>query len=312
MAILNFEPVYQHRIWGGQDLKTSFGRNIPPEPIGESWEICDREDVQTLEKDSGKSLHDLWTGPDKNAIFGTAAPDTERFPLLIKILDAREKLSLQVHPPAELAADFNGEPKTECWYFLETEEDACIYVGLKRGVDRQAFEAALKQGKVAECFHVLPTRPGELMFLPSGRVHAIGGGNIILEIQQNSDTTFRVYDWDRVDAKTGKPRDLHVEQSLACIDFDDVEPVFSQPHGDKMLRCPYFALDRMSVFSGEHKEIRIRPERFLYGFTSAGSVTIGEKTLERGTSFFLTADSGQVILETKDEFAEIITATWPQ
>lgn len=311
MAILTFKPVYQERIWGGQHLNTSFGRTIPEEPIGESWEICDRPEVQTEDADSGASLHELWTGPEKDRIFGTAAPKTERFPLLIKILDAQEKLSLQVHPPADLAPKFNGEPKTECWYFLETDDDAKIYVGLKKGIDRAAFSKAVEDGTVAECFHVLETKPGELMFLPSGRVHAIGGGNIILEIQQNSDTTFRVYDWDRVDAKTGKSRELHVQQSLECIDFDDVEPTFAQPHGTRLLRCAYFDLDRLPFYEEEHQELSVSPERFIYGFVSAGGVRIDGRKLERGTSFFLTADSGQVVIESEGDYSELITATWP-
>lgn len=312
MSLLRFNPVYQERIWGGQHLKTSFGRSIPESAIGESWEICDRPEVQTEEADSGASLHELWTGPEKDRIFGTAAPDTERFPLLIKILDAQEKLSLQVHPPADLAPKFNGEPKTECWYFLETEDDAKIYVGLKKGIDRKAFEKAVGDGTVADCFHVLDTKPGELMFLPSGRVHAIGGGNIILEIQQNSDTTFRVYDWDRLDAKTGQSRVLHVDQSLECIDFKDVEPTFAQPHGTRLLRCPYFDLDRLPFYDEEHQEVTVDPKRFLYGFVSAGTLKIDGETLDRGSSFFLTADSGQVVIEAEGDYSELITATWPK
>lgn len=312
MAVLTFKPEYQERIWGGDHLKTSFGRNIPTPPIGESWEICDRAEVQTVETESGKTLHELWSGPDKDNIFGTTAPETERFPLLIKILDAQEKLSLQVHPPAERAEKFDGEPKTECWYFLETGDDAEIFVGLKKGVTRDSFEQALAEGTVADCFHVLKTKPGELMFLPSGRVHAIGGGNIILEIQQNSDTTFRVYDWDRVDSKTGEPRQLHVEPSLECIDFSDVEPAFAQPHGTRLLRCSYFDLERLSIYEDEHQEVTVGPERFLYGFVSSGKWIIEGRELDRGTSFFLTADSGQVVMEGQGEYSELVTATWPK
>ncbi len=314
MALLTFKPIYQERIWGGQNLKSSFGRNIPESAIGESWEVCDRPEAQTKVVEVDQDLHDLWTGTDKDKIFGTAAPKSERFPLLIKILDAQDKLSLQVHPPAKLAPKFDGEPKTECWYFLETGDEAKIYVGLKKGVDRQAFEKAVaaEDGSVADCFHVLEPKPGELMFLPSGRVHAIGAANLILEIQQNSDTTFRVYDWDRVDAKSGKPRDLHVQESLECIDFDDVEPVFAQPHGTKLLRCAYFDLDRLPFFEEEHQELSIKPDRCLYGFVSAGSLKIGDKTLKRGTSFLLTADTGQCVIESLEEYSELITATWPE
>ncbi|MEM6820507.1 MAG: type I phosphomannose isomerase catalytic subunit [Verrucomicrobiota bacterium] len=311
MDILTFESIYQERIWGGQNLKTVLSRDIPSDPIGESWEVCDRPEAQTRVKETGTTLHELWTGPDKAEVFGTDAPKTERFPLLIKILDAKEKLSLQVHPPADLAPKFDGEPKTECWYFLETTDEAAIYVGLKKGVDRKAFETAVEEKTVADCFHKLPTKQGEFMFLPSGRVHAIGSGNLILEVQQNSDTTFRVYDWDRVDAKTGKPRDLHVQESLECIDFDDIEPIFAQPHGNRLLRCAYFDMDRIPFYEKEHQEIEVKPTGLVYGFVSYGTLQIGEKQLPRGTSFFLPASSGRHVIESSEEYSELITATWP-
>ncbi|MGF1678681.1 MAG: type I phosphomannose isomerase catalytic subunit [Candidatus Methylacidiphilales bacterium] len=311
MALLTFDPVYQERMWGGQNLRTLFHRDIPSAPIGESWELCDRPEAQTRCIEQGSTLGELWSSPQRATLFGTRAPDSLHFPLLIKILDAQDKLSLQVHPPAHLAASFNGEPKTECWYFLETSEDALIYVGLKRGTTRHSFERALSEKKVTDCFHTLNTKPGELMFLPSGRVHAIGAGNLILEIQQNSDTTFRVYDWDRVDAKTGKPRDLHVEPSLACIDFSDIEPIFAQPHGSALLRCPLFHLDRLSFFEKEELEIQVKKERGIYGFVSGGELEIEGRRLPRGSSFWLTADSGACRIQSHEIYSELITATWP-
>ena len=145
------------------------------------------------------------------------------FRLLIKILDARDKLSLQVHPPAGQAAELGGEPKTEMWYIAEAAPGAELYVGLKRGVTRAEFEQKIKAGTVAECFHRVACEPGDAMFLPSGRVHALGAGLVIFEIQQNSDTTYRVFDWNRL-GLDGKPRELHIPQSLASIDFNDFEP----------------------------------------------------------------------------------------
>jgi mannose-6-phosphate isomerase len=156
-------------------------------------------------------------------LLGTAKSANGRFPLLIKILDAQEKLSLQVHPPAHKAAELKGEPKTEAWYIADAAPGAELYVGLKRGVMRAEFETKIKTGAVAECFHRVPVKAGDTMFLPSGRVHAIGSGLVIFEIQQNSDTTYRVFDWNRV-GLDGKPRDLHVAESLASIDFADFEP----------------------------------------------------------------------------------------
>jgi mannose-6-phosphate isomerase len=146
-----------------------------------------------------------------------------RFPLLIKILDARQTLSLQVHPPSSVAAQLGGEPKTELWYVAQAGAEAELFVGLKKGVTRSVFEQELAAQTVAECFHRICPKSGDAMFLPSGRVHALGRDLVIFEVQQNSDTTYRVFDWNRIDG-SGNARQLHVEQSLASIDFDDFEP----------------------------------------------------------------------------------------
>jgi len=174
---------------------------------------------------AGKDLRWLMENYGRE-LLGDAKPAKGRFPLLIKILDAQEKLSLQVHPPAHKAAELKGEPKTEAWYIADAKPGAELYVGLKRGVTRAEFEQKIKTGEVAECFHRVPVKAGDTMFLPSGRVHAIGSGLVIFEIQQNSDTTYRVFDWNRV-GLDGKERELHVVESLASIDFADFEPALA-------------------------------------------------------------------------------------
>ncbi|MBU6411317.1 MAG: class I mannose-6-phosphate isomerase [Verrucomicrobia bacterium] len=204
-----------------------YGKKLPPGGrIGESWEISDRPGDESVIADgtfAGKTLHWLMEH-HPGELLGDAKPaNGNRFPLLIKILDAREKLSLQVHPPAGSAAELGGEPKTEMWFIADAAPGAELFVGLKRGVTRAIFEKKIRDGGVADCFHRVPVRAGDAMFLPSGRVHAIGGGLVIFEIQQNSDTTYRVFDWNRV-GLDGKPRALHVAQSLASIDFHDFEP----------------------------------------------------------------------------------------
>ncbi len=223
---LTFEPIFKERIWGGRKLEDLYRKSLPANvPIGESWEISDRHgDMSVISNGllKGKTLHWLVENHARE-LFGDNTPFPKSFPLLIKILDAQEKLSLQVHPPAKLAPLLGGEPKTEMWYIAHAEPGADLYVGLKRGVARAEFEAKIKTGEVAECFHRVPVKTGDAMFLPSGRVHAIGAGLVIFEVQQNSDTTYRVFDWNRVD-KSGKARDLHVKESLASIDFEDFEP----------------------------------------------------------------------------------------
>jgi mannose-6-phosphate isomerase len=240
---LTFHPIFKERVWGGRNLERLYKKNLPPgAPIGESWEISDRPgDVSDVANGplAGKNLHWLMENHARE-LLGDAKPATgNRFPLLCKVLDAREKLSLQVHPPANKAAELGGEPKTEMWFIADAAPDAELFVGLNRGITRLEFTEKIRTGKVAGCFHRIPVQAGDAMFLPSGRVHAIGAGLVIFEIQQNSDTTYRVFDWNRV-GLDGKPRELHIAQSLASIDFNDFEPMLVQ-----------------SKFAG--KEIKTRP-----------------------------------------------------
>jgi len=299
MAIWEFEPLAQERIWGGRNLAERFGRNLAEgKKIGETWELVDRPEAQSREKESGQRLPELWSGPERKRLFGSRAPDTERFPILIKLLDAQDKLSLQVHPPAERARELAGEPKTEMWFFLETQPEAEILAGLRRGVNRREFEKALSSGTVADCFHRLKTEPGAAMFLPSGRVHAIGAGNVILEIQQNSDTTYRVYDWGRKD-DAGNPRALHVQEALASIRWDDHEPAFVQPRGERMLVCDHFKITRWWLGPGELRELVPNPKSFRYLFVAAGKIreTEGGREWSKGAARFVTADHVSLLLE---------------
>jgi mannose-6-phosphate isomerase len=253
---LVFEPRLKERICGGRALATFYRKNLPPDrAIGESWEVADRpgdESVIVNGPWAGQTLR--WAmEQERGRLLGDSAPaDDGRFPLLCKILDARETLSLQVHPPARLRR--LGEPKTEMWYIAHAEPGAELHVGLKQGVTRAEFERRLQDGTVADCFHRIRVSAGDAMFLPSGRVHAIGRGLVIFEIQQNSDTTFRVFDWNRRD-RDGNFRELHVEQSLASIDFADVEPALvatAASHADgralqPLVRDPLFDVDCVRV-----------------------------------------------------------------
>lgn len=224
---LIFHPIFKERVWGGRELERLFCKKLPAgKPIGESWEISDRAgDVSVIANGplAGKDLRWVMENHATELLGGAKTATGGRFPLLCKILDAREKLSLQVHPPAGKAGELNGEPKTEMWFIADATPDASLYVGLKRGVTRAEFEKKIADANVAGCFHRIPVRTGDAMYLPSGRVHAIGDGLVIFEIQQNSDTTYRVFDWNRL-GLDGRPRELHVQQSLESIDFNDFEP----------------------------------------------------------------------------------------
>ena len=226
MELMSFTPLYMERVWGGRGLELKLGRALPEgKVIGESWELVDREGEQSVVAEGnhkGKTIRELL---EKHAvdILGPGREGSKPFPVLIKWLDCQERLSLQVHPPAAIAPILGGEPKTENWYIADCDEDASLIAGLKQGVTREQFTEALKDDKVATCVHRFPVKAGDSILVKSGRMHAIDAGNLILEIQQNSDTTYRVYDWARV-GLDGAPRQLHIEQSLQSIDFEDFEP----------------------------------------------------------------------------------------
>ena len=264
---LTFDPILKTRVWGGHEIERRYGKQPPPGvPIGESWEISDRPGDTSVIANGPLAGKDLRWLMEQHAteILGSAKPAAgNRFPLLCKILDAREKLSLQVHPPANQATEPGGEPKTEMWFIADAAPGAELYVGLKRGVTPAEFEHKIQDGSVAECFHRVPVRAGDAMFLPSGRVHAIGAGLVIFEIQQNSDTTYRVFDWNRV-GLDGQPRELHVAQSLASIDFNDFEPALVPGRftGDEikirpLVNDPLFNVETVEMKSGTGLNLKL-------------------------------------------------------
>jgi len=307
-----FKPIYQDRIWGGHNLSEIFGRTLPEgKKIGESWELVDRPEACSeiesgpgLKEGTRQTLHTLWQD-NRREVFGTRAPDLARFPILIKLLDCQDNLSVQVHPPPGQ----KGEPKTEMWYFLESKPEAKIYVGLKKGVTRATFEKAIGTPELSKLLYHLHPEQSETMFLPSGRLHAIGAGNVILEIQQNSDTTYRVDDWGRVDDQ-GRPRALHREEALASIRFNDFEPQFTQPHGERVLQCPFFTVERAFIYPGEYRVWTSDHSSFQYHFLAQGELKIEDQVLKRGASWLVPAHAESYTLEPLGEGAELVTVQW--
>ena len=230
-------------------MESEFHKNLPPEKrVGESWEIVDRPEAQSVVAAGplrGKSLHELWT-QHRQEIFGDV-PDTPRFPLLIKILDAHENLSLQVHPSKDLADSLGGEPKNEFWYVVATNPDAALFLGFREPITRETFEETLRNETVIDHIHRIAIEPGNAVFLPAGRVHAIGAGSLLIEIQQNSDTTYRAFDWNRADPATGRKRDLHVEQAIQCIDFKDVRPELIESKRESLLEHELFEIQKWTL-----------------------------------------------------------------
>ncbi len=224
-----------------------------------------------------------------------------RFPILVKWLDCRERLSLQVHPPAEVAAELGGEPKTENWFIAQADPDAALLAGLKEGVTREGFERALRENRLEALVPRLPARAGDSLFVPSGRLHAIDGGNFILEIQQNSDTTYRVYDWGRV-GLDGKPRELHVAESLRSIDFSDTEPELfhtAEVDGELLLAdSREFRLRRLQLDRGDSVAFAAEEEPRLLHLVS-GRLRAGDDVYEWGVNLLLPyAFGGTFIAET--------------
>ncbi len=286
-APLSFRPLFMERVWGGNRHAEMPGKGAPADKrIGESWELVDREDVQSIVARGpflGTTLHELWTVFRKD-VFGAGVPDSPRFPLLAKILDAQDTLSVQVHPPEHKAAELHGEPKTEMWYLLDAAKDAALFAGFRHGTTRARFEQALAEGRVEELMHRVPVRAGDAMFIPSGRCHAIGAGCLIVEIQQNSDTTYRVFDWNRT-GLDGKPRALHLVESLASIDFRDHEPALAQPSGETVVSCPLFHIERWPLAA---PRADTGTDGVIFTVLSGGVECAGEK-FARGEFFILPA-----------------------
>lgn len=251
LPYLAFLPVYKTKLWGGNNLQRYLGRSLPAgQNIGESWDIVDREDAQSIVKSGlykGLSLRKL-IEMHAEEIIGPHWPTNKRFPILVKWLDCQERLSLQVHPPKPLAQELGGEPKCENWYIAECTPQASIIAGLKRGTTQADFETALATHTVEDCLHTIFVKPGDSFFVPSGRLHAIDAGNVILEIQENSDTTYRVHDWGRLDLD-GHPRPLQREESLRSIRFEDFEPkpIACTPGYQLLADCPSFRIRKYDL-----------------------------------------------------------------
>ncbi len=267
---LIFHPRFVPKIWGGRKLATLLQKPLPPDQsVGESWELfdfppgvvdpADRWISATVANGplAGQTLHDLMLTRRDELLGDVPALPSGQFPLLVKFLDAREDLSVQVHPPRTYADAHPGAHlKTEAWYILQHDPGARLLKGLRPGVTPDAFRAAIADGTVETLIAAVPAKPGDCHFLPSGTVHALGAGILVAEVQTPSDTTFRVFDFNRLE--NGQPRQLHVEQALACIDFDHPSPP-AQPRSHvashfttvtKLVDCPFFTLEKVRMTEG--------------------------------------------------------------
>jgi mannose-6-phosphate isomerase len=309
-----FLPIYQERLWGGRALEERFRRSLPPgRPIGESWELVDRPEAQSVVDEGpwrGLTLGELWH-TRRREVFGLPADLPGPFPILIKILDAREALSLQVHPPDRVAPELGGEPKTEMWYVAHAAPGAHLHAGLRSpGITPARFREALETGTAESLVHVLHPRASDVLFIPSGRLHAIGAGLLIHEIQENSDTTYRVYDWGRLDPE-GNPRQLHIEPALRSIDFDDVTPGLAVPHGETLVACRQFEVCRWDLASSACRYQE--PDRFAVFTVLDGPVRCGSREFASGRTFLVpAAAAGRLPVSAGPQGASLLRTTLPR
>lgn len=267
---LTFTPVFKDYIWGGRNLKEKLGRELPPGNVAESWDISGHPSSPTKVNNgplAGQTLPQVLQllGTDLVGSRSQAMLARGKFPLLIKLLDANKPLSVQVHPNDDYANRHeNGElGKTEMWYILHAAPDAHLIYGLKPGVTPELFRQKLEEGRLETCLHRLPVKAGDAIFIPAGSIHAIMDGIVLAEIQQNSDTTYRVYDWNRVGAD-GKPRPLHVDKAIDVINFEQVEPGPYPPElledndsykQERITGSPYFNVEKIT-FKGENSTFK--------------------------------------------------------
>jgi mannose-6-phosphate isomerase len=293
-----FEPLFKRYLWGGRRLESVLGKPIGEgDDYAESWEIADHASGQSIVANgplAGVSLHELVVARGQE-LLGRHHPQP-RFPLIFKFLDCQRDLSVQVHP-SDAAAALLVPPdlgKTEAWVILDAQPGSRVYAGLKAGCNRTLLAEAIRCGRTEDCLQWFEPRPGDCVFIPAGTVHALGAGLLVAEIQQASDTTYRLYDWGRVDAQ-GKPRVLHIDQGLAAIDFSAGQIELqspqktNQPHVERLARCEKFVLDRWTVASD--KQIG-GDDRFHILSVLQGEIVLGDRlatTVRKGQTALVPA-----------------------
>jgi mannose-6-phosphate isomerase len=302
---LKFEPIYQYRLWGGRKLENLLSKPLPgDEPIGEAWILSDRKDHASkvcCGPLTGYTITQLMR-EYPGELMGKFGNHFHRFPLLLKFLDCKQVLSVQVHPSDSQKKYIpkGDSGKTEAWVVLETSKDSRIYAGLKPGTNEQNLREAIETNSVAGRLHSFVPKAGDAVFIHSGTVHTLGG-TVVFEVQENSDVTFRLYDWDRTDPKTGKPRDLQVDKALACIDFNQVDIGPVKPavdphhtHTEKLFDNEHFVLWRTTSRSSFTVGFKDEP-RILVCIEGGGKLLYNQKgyPINKGDVMLLPAVAGQ-------------------
>ena len=313
---LQFEPLYKEKIWGGNKIKNYFNKNTATEKTGESWEIAAHHNGNSIVsqgKLAGKTLSEIYSN-FKTKLMGNLikVKNYEKFPLLLKILDASDKLSVQVHPPNDYALKIEAEPgKTEMWYIIEAKPEAQLVFGLKEGTSRKTMKKAIKNGTLEKHLNRVQVTAGDVFFIPSGTIHALEEGILLAEIQQNSDTTYRVYDWNRK-GKDGNPRELHIEKALEVTNFTNKNTNLNYQLTCKedsyqqiiLAACPHFVTEK--IICKQSYNISPNQQRFYTLMFLEGKGNLNwngqQYHIKKGDSFLLPACLNKVQINGKLTF----------
>ena len=337
---LKFKPRFVEKMWGGRKLESVLGKKLPAnQSIGESWELYDfppgivEGSDQWVSSEvangalAGRTLHSI-VGEFGRALHGDVplVPPHGQFPILIKFLDAKENLSVQVHPDEAYAAQHpEAHLKSEAWYVVQSDAGAKLYKGLKPGTTREQFEHSIRAGTCEELIKAVPVREGHSFYLPSGTVHALGAGILVAEVQTPSDTTFRVFDFNRVDPSMGKPRKLHVKEALDCINFEGREEKQQRSHVaglfttvSRLVTSPYFKLEKVRFTEGVEEPVPY-DEPVVWVMLQGEAEVRVDKMKEptrftRGDTVLLPAEMSHPVIKTKTDciWLEVTFPTKPE
>ncbi|HCU56025.1 MAG TPA: mannose-6-phosphate isomerase [Clostridiales bacterium] len=294
MKITKTIPAFKDYIWGGSKLKDTYHKQTDLARVAESWELAAHKDGTSGFEGESFDLAALFN--EHRELIGTNAQKFERFPMIIKLIDARDNLSVQVHPSDAYAlANENSYGKTEMWYVVEAEEGAGLYVGFQRDVSQEEFRALIAQNRLQEVLNFIPVKPGDWYFIEAGTVHAIGKGVVIAEVQQNSNLTYRLYDYGRVGAD-GKPRELHVEKGIKVSKLTAYKE-------DKRTSCEYFSCE--SVCLDGKKTLTADETSFVALVIMEGALSCDGKAYQKGDTVFVPAGYGAFTVEGKANFISV-------
>lgn len=311
MEILKLNPVFKDYIWGGSRLRDDFGYNCDMEPLAEGWVLsCHKDGKNTVSggRYDGKTLEEIIEAEGREKVLGTNSAAFPYFPVLIKLIDAKDNLSIQVHPDNEYAARVEHEfGKTEIWYVLDAAPDATLVYGFKNKISSEEFKNAIENNTLMDVLNVVNVKKGDLFFIEAGTVHAIGKGVLIAEIQQNSNSTYRVYDYGRV-GKDGKPRELHIKKA---VDVSKTEPAKYpiKPFGEAvkidggisqlLTKCNLFTVNRYEI----EKSIALNADKasFNHILVINGAGKMNGMEIKKGDSFFIPAGFGKYEISGKAE-----------